>query len=88
MAMSLADVHLKAVDGVEFRFAFMSNGTYLASIPSGSFCLCSPHITHDIQAGQVTFSVYFANAYINFPAAELKKFKEFLQQVKTAKVAA
>lgn len=86
--MSLVEVRLQAVDGVEWRFAFNANRTYLASIPTGSFCLCSPHITHDIQAGQVIFSVYFANAYINFPATELKKFKEFLQQVKAAKAVA
>ena len=86
--MSLVSVHLKAVDGVEFRFSYLPNGSYLASIPSGSFSLCSPHITHDLQVGQVNFSVYFANAYINFPAAELKKYKQFLQDVKTAKAAA
>lgn len=88
MAMSVVDVHLQAVDGVEWRLAFTATRTYLASIPTGSFCLCSPHVTHDIQAGQVIFSVYFANAYINFPASELKKFKEFLQRAKAAKAAA
>lgn len=87
--MSVVDVHLKAVDGVEWRFAHIpATYKYLASITSGSFCLCSPHITHDIQAGQVNFSVYFANAYINFPATELKKYREFLQQIKAAKAAA
>jgi hypothetical protein len=88
MAMSVLDVHLQAVDGIEWRLAFTPTRTYLASIPTGSFCLCSPHITHDVQAGQVIFSVYFANAYINFPSTELKKFKEFLQQSKAAKAAA
>ncbi|WP_331345986.1 hypothetical protein [Cellvibrio sp. UBA7661] len=86
--MSVMDVHIKAVDGVEWRIAFTVTRTFLASIPTGSFCLCSSHINHDIQAGQVIFSVYLANAYINFPVSELKKFKAFLQQVKAAKAAA
>lgn len=86
--MSLVDVHLKAVDGVEWRFAYTVKSVYLASITSGSCSLCSPHLTHDIQAGQVNFSVYLANAYINFPITEFKKFKEFLQRAKAAKAAA
>ena len=88
MAMSVVEVHLQAVDGIEWRLALTATRTYLASIPTGSFCLCSPHVTHDIQAGQVIFSVYFANAYINFPTSELKKFKEFLQRAKAARAAA
>ncbi|MFC3115967.1 hypothetical protein [Cellvibrio fontiphilus] len=86
--MSLVDVHLKAVDGVEWRFAYTVNSVYLASITSGSFSLCSPHITHDIQAGQINFSVYFATAYVVFPATELKKFRLFLQQIKAARLVA
>lgn len=86
--MSLVDVHLKAIDGVEWRIAYTVNSVYLASVTSGSCSLCSPNLTHDIQAGQVNFTVYFASAYLVFPASEFKKFRPFLQQVKAAKAVA
>lgn len=81
-------VLLTAVDGIEWRLSYKGNATYLAVINSGSFSLCSPHVTHIIGAGQKEFSLYFANAFINFPFSEFKKYKEFVQQVDAAKAAA
>ncbi len=86
--MSVLATHLTAIDGLEWRLTSTVNSTYLASLTSGSLAICSPHITHDMQPGQKQFSVYLANAFINFPGSEFKKYKEFLQQVEAAKDAA
>lgn len=86
--MSVLVVYLTAIDGLQWRLTCTVNSTYLASLLTGSLSICSPHITHDMQAGQKQFSVYMANAFINFPSSEFKKYKEFLQQVEAAKAAA
>lgn len=85
--MSVLAVQLVSVDGLQWRLAYTVNSTFLASVASGSLSICSPHISHDMQAGQKQFSIYLANAFINFPSAEFKKYKEFMQQVKIREAA-
>lgn len=86
--MSVLAVLLIAVDGLEWRLSHTVNSTYIVSLTSGSLSICSAHINHDMQPGQTQFSVYLANAFINFPGSEFKKYKEFIRQVKAAKEAA
>lgn len=86
--MSVLAVLLTAIDDLEWRLAHTVNSTYLASLTSGSLSICSPHVTHDMQPGHKQFSLYMANAFINFPSSEFKKYKEFIQQVQAAKEAA
>ena len=86
--MPLLDVSLIAVDGTNWRLAYMaSSGGYLASTASGSVTIASPVINHDLFPGQVQFSVYLNNAFINFPAAEFPKFKAFWRASRVRRVA-
>lgn len=86
--MSLLDVSLTAVDGTNWRLAYMdSSGGYLASMASGSASIASATLNHDLCPGQVQFSVYLNNAFINFPASEFQKFKAFWKASRVSRVA-
>lgn len=86
--MSVASVVLTTDCGVEWRLSYRDYSTYIASVPSGSFSICSASIAHEFLAGRKSFTLYFTNAFITFPSSEFKKLKDFLQQIEAAKAAA
>ncbi len=86
--MAVLITHLTSTDGLKWNLTCTVNSTFILRSPSGSVAICSPHITHDMEAGKKQFSLYMANAFISFPFSEYKKYKEFLQQIKSAKDAA
>lgn len=86
--MAVLLTHLKSTDGLEWNLTCTVNSTFLLRSSSGAVAICSPHITHDMEAGKKQFSLYLANAFISFPFSEFKKYKEFLEKIKSAKDAA
>ena len=90
--MALPQVDLVTADNFKFRFTFQTCGLYSASLGTSVFG-CDPlTIVSDTVRIQTSassrFEVFFDKALFEFPHTELKKFKAFMDEVKTAKEAA
>jgi len=90
--MAIPQVSLLTAENIQIRFSYQSCGYFTASLASATTGIDSLTIISDTArihaSASSRFEVFFDKACFDFPHSELKKFKAFLEEAKTAKEAA
>lgn len=78
-------IQLVATGGVGWEFTYTLADVFFVFLNSGCFAFCGVYVSHYISLNKKQFTIFFANASINFPLSELERFEHFLQRARAAR---